>query len=82
MSKLEEGGVKRREQSKMGLEGSHVKLQSQLLAAKLRYSEQSPVRQCWWCVGEQTGGLLHDGSVNHRLNVVPPVTRVDHSLSL
>lgn len=27
-------------------------------------------------------GSLHDGSVNHRLYVVPPVTRVDHSLSL
>lgn len=64
-----------------GSAGSRLELHSQWLADKLRYSGHGSVLQCCWCVSEQTASL-HDGSINHRLYVVPPVARVDYSLSL
>lgn len=72
-------------QSWVGPEGSHLELQlSQWLAAKWRYGgaqfSPSVLVACGWT--DRKRRLLHYGSVNHRLDVVPPVPRVDHPLSL
>lgn len=74
----------RRQKEPSWLEGSCRKPSGATLsglADKLRYSGHGSVLQCCWCVSEQAASL-HDGSVNHRLDVVPPVAGVDYSLSL